>query len=143
MLAYLVAYNIPGILPNAREPHVWTLASQIVVHPPREVAVVSEADEANDESPDVPLHNVFVTLRLVLGQEAADSALGRSWDTVCKRLIMNSLGTRIFSINVGLSIIQGDPTRQWKVIFMTDAKVPKCVITRLFLGTLYKAVLVF
>ena len=81
---YLVTNHIPGILPNAREPHVWTLASQIVVHPPGEVAVVGEADEAHDESPDVPLDNVFVTLRLVLGQEAADSALGRSWNTVCK-----------------------------------------------------------
>ena len=79
---YLVANHIPGILPNAREPHVWTLASQIVVHPPGEVAVVGEAHEAHDESPDVPLHNVLVTLRLVLGQEAADSALGRSWNTV-------------------------------------------------------------
>ena len=78
MLAtYLVANHIPGILSNARKPHVWTLASQIVVHPPGEVAVVGAADEANDESPDVPLHNVFVTLRLVLGLEAADSALGR------------------------------------------------------------------
>ena len=96
LAAYLVAYNIPGILPNAREPHVWTLARQIVVQPPREVAVVREADEANDESPDIPLHNIFVTVRLVLGQEAAYSALGRSWDTVCKRLIMNSLGTCIF-----------------------------------------------
>ena len=96
LAAYLVAYNIPGILPNAREPHVWTLARQIVVQPPREVAVVCEADEANDESPDIPLHNIFVTVRLVLGQEAAYSALGRSWDTVCKRLIMNSLGTCIF-----------------------------------------------
>ena len=93
---YLVANHIPGILPNAREPHVWTLARQIVVHPPGEVAVVREADEAHDESPDVPLDNVLVTLRLVLGQEAAYSALGRSWDTVCKRLIMNSLGTCIF-----------------------------------------------
>ena len=73
---YLVANHIPGILSNAREPHVWTLASQIVVHPPREVAVVGETDEANDESPDVPFHNVLVTLRLVLGQEAAYSALG-------------------------------------------------------------------
>ena len=86
---YLVANHIPGILPNAREPHVWTLASQIVVHPPGEVAVVGEADEAHDESPDVPLHNVLVTLRLVLGQEAADSALGRSWNTVSKRLKVN------------------------------------------------------
>ena len=84
LAAYLVAYDIPGILPNAREPHVWTLASQIVVHPPGEVAVVGEAHEAHDESPDVPLHNVFVTLRLLLGQEAANSALGRSWNTVCK-----------------------------------------------------------
>ena len=84
---YLVANHIPGILSNAREPHVWTLARQIVVQPPREVAVVREADEANDESPDIPLHNIFVTVRLVLGQEAAYSALGRSWDTVCKRLI--------------------------------------------------------
>ena len=75
---YLVANHIPGILSNAREPHVWTLAGQIVVHPPREVTVVGEADEANDESLNVPLHNIFVTLRLVLGQEAADSALGRS-----------------------------------------------------------------
>ena len=88
--AYLVAYNIPGILPNAREPHVWTLAGQIVVHPPREVAVVGEADEAHDESPDVPLDNVLVTLRLVLGQEAADSALGRPWNTASKRLTVNS-----------------------------------------------------
>ena len=96
LAAYLVAYNIPGILPNAREPHVWTLARQIVVQPPREVAVVREADKANDESPDIPLHNIFVTVRLVLGQEAAYSALGRSWDTVCKRLIMNSLDTCIF-----------------------------------------------
>ena len=86
LAAYLVAYDIPGILPNAREPHVWTLASQIVVHPPGEVAVVGEAHEAHDESPDVPLDNVFVTLGLVLGQEAADSALGRSWNTVSKRL---------------------------------------------------------
>ena len=81
---YLVANHIPGILPNAREPHVWTLASQIVVHPPGEVAVVSEADEAHDESPDVPFHNVFVALRLVLSQEAADSALGRPWKTFVK-----------------------------------------------------------
>ena len=86
---YLVANHIPGILPNAREPHVWTLASQIVVHPPGEVAVVGEADEAHDESPDVPFHNVFVTLRLVLGQKAADSTLGRSWNTVSKRLKVN------------------------------------------------------
>ena len=84
LAAYLVAYNIPGILSNTREPHVRTLASQIVVHPPGEVAVVGEADEAHDESPDVPFHNVLVTLRLVLGQKAADSALGRSWNTVCK-----------------------------------------------------------
>ena len=83
---YLEANHIPGILSNAREPLVWTLTSQIVVHPPGEVAVVGEADEAHDENPDVPLDNVFVTLRLVLGQEAADSALGRSWNTVSKRL---------------------------------------------------------
>ena len=53
LAAYLVAYDIPGILSNAREPHVWTLARQIVVQPPREVAVVREADKANDESPDM------------------------------------------------------------------------------------------
>ena len=90
MLAYLVADHIPGILSNAGEPHVWTLARQIVVHPPRKVAVVGEADETHDESPDVPLHNVLVTLRLILGQEAADSALGRSWNTASKRLKVNS-----------------------------------------------------
>ena len=84
LAAYLVANHIPGILSNARKPHVWTLARQIVVHPPREVAVVRETDEAHDESPDVPLHNVLVTVRLVLGQKAADSTLGRSWNTVCK-----------------------------------------------------------
>ena len=56
---YLVANHIPGILPNAREPHVWTLAGQIVVHPPGEVAHVREADEAHDESPDVPLDNAL------------------------------------------------------------------------------------
>ena len=76
---YLVANHIPGILPNAREPHVWTLARQIVVHPPREVAVVGEADEAHDESPDVPLDNVLITVSLFLGHKAADSALGGSW----------------------------------------------------------------
>ena len=83
---YLVANHIPGILPNAREPHVWTLASQIVVHPPGEVAHVREADEAHDESPDVPLDNVLVAVHLLLGQEAADSALCGSWNTVSKRL---------------------------------------------------------
>ena len=87
---YLEANHIPGILSNAREPLVWTLTSQIVVHPPGEVAVVGEADEAHDENPDVPLDNVFVTLRLVLGQEAADSALGRPWNTASKRLKVNS-----------------------------------------------------
>ena len=87
---YLVANHIPGIFPDAREPHVWTLAGQIVVHPPGEVAHVRKADEAHDESPDVPLDNVFVTLGLVLGQEAADSALGGSWNTVSKRLKVNS-----------------------------------------------------
>ena len=97
---YLVANHIPGILPNAREPHVWTLARQIVVHPPGEVAVVGEADEAHDESPDVPLDNVLVTLRLVLGQEAADSALGRPWNTVCKRLKVNSYFVHASSVRL-------------------------------------------
>ena len=84
---YLEANHIPGIFPYAREPYVWTLAGQIVVHPPREVAHVGEGDEAHDESPDVPLDNVFVILGLVLGQEAADSG---SWNTVGKRLKVNS-----------------------------------------------------
>ena len=87
MLAtYLVAYNVSGIIPNTRESHVGTLAGQIVVHPPGEVAVVCEEDEAHDESPDVPLDNVLVDVHLFLGQEAADSALCGSWNTVSKRL---------------------------------------------------------
>ena len=79
LAAYLVAYNIPSILSNAREPHVWTLARQIVVHPPREVAVVGETDEAHDESPDVPLDNVLIAVSLFLGHKAADSALCGAW----------------------------------------------------------------
>ena len=87
MLAtYLVAYNVSGIIPNTRKSHVRTLAGQIVVHPPGEVTVVCEANEAHDESPDVPLDNVLVAVHLFLGQEAADSALCGSWNTVSKRL---------------------------------------------------------
>ena len=87
MLAtYLVAYNVSGIIPNTREFHVGTLAGQIVIHPSGEVAIVCEEDEAHDESPDVPLDNVLVAVHLLLGQEAADSALCGSWNTVSKRL---------------------------------------------------------
>ena len=83
MLAtYLVAYNVSGIIPNTRKSHVRTLAGQIVVHPPGEVTVVCEANEAHDESPDVPLDNVLVAVHLLLGQKAADSALCGSWNTV-------------------------------------------------------------
>ena len=87
MLAtYLVAYNVSGIIPNTRESHIGTLARQIAVHPSGEVPVVCEEDEAHDESPDVPLDNVLVAVHLFLGQEAADSALCGSWNTVSKRL---------------------------------------------------------
>ena len=47
----LVAYHIPGIFSNAREPHVRTLSEQILLDLPSKVDVVGDADEAHGQSP--------------------------------------------------------------------------------------------
>ena len=52
---YLIAQHISGVLANARQSHVRTLASDILVDPPLEVGVVREVDEAHGQGPDVPL----------------------------------------------------------------------------------------
>ena len=52
---YLIAQHISGVLANARQSHVRTLASDILVDPPLEVGVVREVDEAHGQGPNVPL----------------------------------------------------------------------------------------
>ena len=54
-LTYLIAQRISCVLANARQSHVRTLASDILVDPPLEVGVVREVDEAHGQGPDVPL----------------------------------------------------------------------------------------
>ena len=82
--AYLVAYSISGVLPNAREPPVRTLAFQILLDPLSEVEVVSGANETHCKTPNVPLDNVLITVSLFLGHKAADSALCGA----CKQLLL-------------------------------------------------------
>ena len=77
--AYLVAYSISGVLPNAREPPVGTLAFQILLDPLSEVEVVCGANETHCKTPDVPLDNVLIAVSLFLGHKAADSALCGAW----------------------------------------------------------------
>ena len=72
---YLVAYSISGVLPNAREPPVRTLAFQILLDPLSEVEVVCGANKTHCKTPNVPLDNVLITVSLFLGHKAADSAL--------------------------------------------------------------------
>ena len=52
---HLVAQHISGVLANARQSHVRTLAFDILVDPPLEVGVVREVDEAHGQGPYVPL----------------------------------------------------------------------------------------
>ena len=77
--AYPVAYSISGVLSNAREPSVRTLAFQILLDPLSEVEVVCGANKTHCKTPDVPLDNVLITVSLFLGHKAADSALCGSW----------------------------------------------------------------
>ena len=51
---YLIAQHISGVLANARQSHVRTLAPDILVDPPLEVGVVREVDEAHRQGPDIP-----------------------------------------------------------------------------------------
>ena len=70
---YLIAQHISGVLANARQSHVRTLASDILVDPPLEVGVVREVDEAHGQGPYVPLEQVRV--RTVIFKQEAYPAL--------------------------------------------------------------------
>ena len=56
--------------------HVGTLADKILLDPSREVKIVREVNEAHGEGPEVPLHNHFLAVFVVLSYKAAYSALG-------------------------------------------------------------------
>ena len=90
--AYLVAYSISGVLANAREPPVRTLAFQILLDPLSEVEVVSGANKTHCKTPNVPLDNVLITVSLFLGHKAADSALCGSWKALVLAFFQGLLG---------------------------------------------------
>ena len=71
----LVAYHIPGIFSDAREPHVRTLSEQILLDLPSKVDIVGDADEAHGQRPNVPLEDLLACVLRFLCQMAANSEL--------------------------------------------------------------------
>ena len=71
----LVAHHISGIFSDAREPHVRTLAEQILLNLPCKVDVVGGADEAHGQSPYVPLEDLLARVVPFLFEMAANSEL--------------------------------------------------------------------